>query len=211
MTGVFVQPDIALDILYSAICPGGDRLSGSPGKPVDYTSPGYEAQYGIGVKQVENLLRVNPQHILYNQDQGENHGGGANYRGTYQHRFGSGFEGIAGPVVGFQIMLGFVEIGFKAEFFLNLFVHILDLFDQGQFVNGLRVVSYRAIAVHRNGHRSHPQHTEGYQAESEDGGIAHYIAESESTEIVGHRHQGDEHHADPEGAEVAGYHTGEDV
>ncbi len=85
-------------------------------------------------------------------------------------------------------MFGFLEIRFEAELALDLFIHVFNLFDQGQFVDGLGVVGYRAIAVYGDGHRPHPQHAEGHQAEGEDGGIDHDIVQAVSAGIVGSEH-----------------------
>ena len=48
-------------------------------------------------------------------DDREDHGGGTNDRSTNQDRFGSGFEGIAGPVVFLKEMLGFFEVCINLE------------------------------------------------------------------------------------------------
>ena len=41
-------------------------------------------------------------------------------------------------------------------------------FDLAQFVNRLRVVGDRAVAIDRDGHRTHAEEAEGHQAEGED-------------------------------------------
>jgi hypothetical protein len=53
-------------------------------------------------------------------DGGEDHGGGADYRGTDEHGLGSGFEGVAGTIVFFQVLLGLLEVGFETEVLLQV-------------------------------------------------------------------------------------------
>jgi hypothetical protein len=43
-----------------------------------------------------------------------------------------------------------------------------DGLDEGQLVDGLRVVGDRAVGVDRDGHRAHAQEAEGHEAEGED-------------------------------------------
>ena len=153
----------------------------------------------------------NSQHFLNHQDQGEDHGGGANHRRPDQYRLGSRLEGVSGAVVGFQIVLCLLEIRFKAKFFLDFFFNTGDGFDQRQLVDGLGVIGNRAIAVNSNRNRAHTEESEGHQAECEDGGVDHDGAQAVSAGIVGDEHEEQEHHANPEGAEIARHQTGQDV
>ena len=108
-------------------------------------------------------------------DGGEDHGGGADDGRADQHRLGGGFEGVARAVVLFQVVLGLFELRLEAE--VSSGCPGCDSgsgLDHGELVDRLRVVGDRAVAIDRDGHRSHAEEAEGHQAEGEDGRGQHH-------------------------------------
>ena len=212
--GVGVKLDVALDIFHGAVGTGGDSLHRGASEPVDDAAAKDEPDDGIGVEEVKDGGGLNAECLLDKQDKGENHGGGAHYSGADKHGLGGSFEGVASPVVSFEVVFGLLEIGGEAELLLYLAGGLLlVVLDKGQLVHALCIVGDGPIAVHGNGHRTHAQHAEGYQAEGEDGIV---VAENEG-EVksrggqVGDNHQHHKHQSGPESAHVAGHNARKDV
>ena len=84
-------------------------------------------------------------------------------------------------------------------------------FDGGKLVDGLRVVGDRAVAIDRDGDRSHAQEAEGHQAEGEDRRGQHQGRQEHGADEVADAHEAQHGEAQPVGAEVAGHEAGEDV
>ena len=108
------------------------------------------------------------QTVGQRHDDGEDHGGGADYGRSDQHRLGGGFEGIAGAVVFLQVVLAFLEVGLKSEIFLDLAFDVRNLLDSGKLENRLSVVGDRPVGIDRDGDWAHAQEPECHQAECED-------------------------------------------
>ena len=66
------------------------------------------------------------------------------------------------------MILGILEVRAETEIFLDVFLDTLAAFDLAQFIDRLGIIRDRAIAVHRDGHRSHAEETEGNEAERKD-------------------------------------------
>ncbi len=49
LAGFLIQTYVLLDVFHRPVGPGGDRLGGGPGEPVDDAAPGDEAEDGEGV------------------------------------------------------------------------------------------------------------------------------------------------------------------
>ena len=56
-----------------------------------------------------------------------------------------------------------------------------------------------------------PRHAESHQTEGKDRRIDHEIGQSHGAGYVGDEHEHEDRHAEPEGAEVTGHQTGEDI
>src|SRR5208283_5009512 len=108
------EMDVGFDELHGAIGAGGHGLHGCAGEPIDHGAAGNQAQKEGSVQQGE-LLHIRGQAIGQGHDDGEDHGGRADYGGSNQHRFGGRLEGIAGAVVLFQQVLGAVKIHVDVE------------------------------------------------------------------------------------------------
>src|SRR5664280_2247346 len=144
-------------------------------------------------------------------DGGKDHGGGADHGGADEHRLGSGFKGIAGAIVFFQVLLGLLEVRLETEGLLNVGLDARHGFDGGEFVHALGVVGDGAVAIHRDGDRAHAEEPEGNQTEGEDGGRQHQGAGHHGAHEVADAHEKKHGHTEPVGAEVARHEAGEDV
>jgi hypothetical protein len=151
------------------------------------------------------------QAVRQHHDDREDHGGGSDDRGANQHGLGRGLEGVAGAVVLLQQLLGPVEVDLVAVLLLDLFLGALDLRDLGELEHALCVVRHGAVGIDGDRDRTHAEEAEGDQAEREHGRRHHQCPEAHPTEVVGGAHQDEEHHAHPEGAEVARGKAGQDV
>ncbi len=109
-------------------------------------------------------------------DDGENHGGGADYGGTDQHRFGRSFKGVACAIILFQHVLGAFEVNVDVVVSLQFALDIRHLLDQRQFVHRLCVVRHRSVGIDGDGHGSHAEEAEGHQTKGEHGGSKHQHA-----------------------------------
>jgi len=203
-----------LDEAYGAVGTGGDGLHAGAGKPEDDAAAEDEAEDGVGVEQIEHALGGDAQGLLYHEDEGEDHGGGAGDGGTDQHGLGCGLEGVAGAIVGLKIVLGLLKVGGEVKLVLDLLLGLLDIvLDEGELVDALGIVGDGTVAVDGDGDGAHAEHAEGDEAEgedavvgAEDGGHAKVIAGE-----VGDDHQEEEDEAGPEAAVVAGDESGEDI
>ena len=209
--GVGVELDVVLDVFDGTVGAGGDSLHGGAGEPVDDTAAEDEAEDGVGVEHVEDALGLDAEGLLDHEDEGEDHGGGADDGGADEDGLGSGLEGVACAVVGLEVVFGFLEVGFEAEFGLDFLGGFLDVvLDEGELVDGLCVVGHGAVGVDGDGDRAHAEHTEGDEAEGEDGvvGAEDFADAEEGGGEVGDDHEDEEDDAGPGGAHVAGHETG---
>ncbi|OPY10951.1 MAG: hypothetical protein A4E66_01455 [Syntrophus sp. PtaB.Bin001] len=114
-------------------------------------------------------------------------------------------------------MLGKAEIWLLTISLLHNVFHIGTGFNQGQFIDGLGVVRYRAEAVDSYGDGPHSQEAESNQTESKDGGskLKCFRHESENSRGLGDQirdqHQGKNSQSLPESGEIAGNHSGENI
>ena len=168
-----IELDVLLDELHRAIGAGGDRLRAGAGEPVDDRAAGDQAEQEWRVHQGDLDHHVLLQPVGERHDGGEDHGGGADHGGADQHRLGSGLEGVARAIVLFQVLLGLFEVRLETEVLLEVGFDAGEGLDGGEFVDGLRVVGDRAVAIHGDGDRSHAEEAEGHQAEGEDRGSQH--------------------------------------
>ena len=152
--------------------------------------------------QQGELIQIGGQSLGQRQDCGEDHAGGAHHGGADQHRLRRRLERIAGAIVLFQVLLGFIEIRNEAEFLLDVFFDAGQRFDGRKLVHRLRVVGYRAVAVHGDRHRSHAEESEGHQAEGEDCRSQHHGRGERRAHQVADAHQGQHGHAEPISAKV---------
>ena len=58
LTGILIQLDILLDILYRSVSPGSHRLNGSAGEPVDYRAPADKSDDRVGIEQSQDGFRL---------------------------------------------------------------------------------------------------------------------------------------------------------
>ena len=212
--GIGVELDIVFDVLHSAVGTGGDSLHRSTREPVYDAATEDESEDAVGVEHVENGRGFDTKGLLYHQDEAEDHRGGTHNGSTDEHGLGSGLEGVAGAVVGFQIVFCLLEVGLEAELALNLLGGLLDVvLDEAKLIDALGVVGHRTVAVDGDSHGTHAEHTEGHEAEGEDAvvGTEDRLDAEECGGEVGNDHQHEEHHAGPEAAHVAGYQAAEDV
>ena len=63
-----------------------------------------------------------------------------------------------------------------------------DLLNRGKLIDGLGVVGHRAIRIHCDRYRPHPQKAEGNQAEGEHRRRHHHPAHAERADAVSNRH-----------------------
>ena len=114
-------------------------------------------------------------------------------------------------------MLGRREIRVDAVMFFHYFLGIRPGFDHGQFINGLGIIRYGTEAVNSDGHRAHAEETEGDETEGKDRGCELEGCRHDFHDGRRHRHEiGDKHEeqngqAFPEGGEVTGDQSGENV
>ena len=135
------------------------------------------------------MSRCGRQTVGERHDGGEDHGGGAHHGGADQHRLGGRLEGVARAVVLFQVLLGLLEVRLEAEVLLDLGFDAGQRLDGGKLVDRLRVVGDRAVAIHRDGHRTHAEEAEGHQAEGEDRRRHHQAGQAQGADHVGDAHQ----------------------
>ncbi len=121
-------------------------------------------------------------------DDGEDHGGCADDGGADQHRLGRSLEGVAGAVVGFEQVLGALELHVEVVVLLQLGFDAGNVFDQRQLVDGLSIVGDRAVGIDGDGDRTHAEEAEGDQAKGEDGGSQHQVHAMDwpGAEVIAH-------------------------
>src|SRR6202007_1463129 len=108
--------DVGFDVFDGAVGSGGDGLGGCAGEPVDNGAAGYQAEEEWGVKERE-FVDVFGEAAGEGHDDGEDHGCGADYGGADQDWLSGGFEGVASAVVGFEQVLGALEVDGHVEIF----------------------------------------------------------------------------------------------
>ena len=144
-------------------------------------------------------------------DDGEDHGGSTHHGSTNQHGFGRCLEGIARAIVLFQKMLGGFEVRVNSVVALEFLFDIGNLFNQGQLVHALGVVSHRAVRIHRNGDRAHSQKPEGYKAEGKYCRSHHQGFQPHVCHQVSNRHKAGDAKAQPKAREVSSHQTRKNV
>src|SRR5260370_3603191 len=165
-----IELDVLLDEFHRAVGAGGDGLGAGAGEPVDDGAACNEAEQEGRVHQgdVDHVLIL--QTVSECHDCGENHGGGADHGGADEHRLGRGLARIGRGSGFFQVFLGLFEVRFETEGLLNVGLDDGHGFEGGKFVDGLGVVGDGAVAIHRDGDRTHAEEPEGDQTEGGDGG-----------------------------------------
>src|SRR6185437_13332964 len=123
------QLDVLFYELHRPVSSGGYRLSGGAGKPVDDGSAGDQAKHKGSVQEREHA-HVGGEAVGQRHDDGKDHGGCADHGGADEHGLGGGFEGITGPVVSFQQVLGALEVHRHLVIALDFAFHTGNLFDQ---------------------------------------------------------------------------------
>ena len=213
-----IEPDVRADELDRTVGTGRHGLCAGAREPEDGCPAGDQAEQERRMQQ-RQLVQVFRQSGSEQHDNGKNHGRRADHCGADQHGLGRCLEGVAGAVVLFEQELGGTKVEIETEVPLHFRLDPGHLFDHRQFVNRLRVVGDRPVAVYRNRHRSHPQEAEGDQPEREDRGHHRRLGvvgidhrrQVELRHDVGAGHQADDDDADPERGEVAGDDAGQDV
>ena len=76
-----------------------------------------------------SLAMTLPKSVFEQDDDAEDHRGGADDGGADEHRLGRGLEGVARAVALFEIMLGVLEVRLEAEVLLDVLLHVLAAFD----------------------------------------------------------------------------------
>src|SRR5262249_27061861 len=151
-----VQLDVGLDELDGAIRAGGHGLRGCAGEPVDDRATADQPKNERSMQQRE-VADVLGEAVGQRHDDGEDHRGSA-YNSRSDHpRLGRRFERIARAVIGFQQVLGALEVHVEVEVALNLRLDVGDLLDQRQLVDRLRVVGNGAVGVDGDGYWTHAE------------------------------------------------------
>ena len=167
LLGAF-QLDVALDELHRAIGAGGDRLRAGAGEPVDHRAAGDQAQQEWRVHQRE-LVDVRRSEPLVRATMVEKI---MVVAPTTAVPISTGLEValkvLPAPSFSSRFSLAFSKLRREAEVLLNVLRDAGERFDGGKLVDGLRVVGDRAVAIHRDGDRSHAEEAERHQAEGED-------------------------------------------
>jgi hypothetical protein len=158
---------------------GHDRLAGGAGEPVNHRAAHDEAEDDFRLHDAQRIddgfeRTRNPRghlaliHALQQHDDSEHHRGGADDRGADKHRLGRGFEGVACAVALFELILGIFEVRVESKIPLDLFLDAFSCLDLAEFIDRLRVVRDRTVAVHRDGHGAHAEEAERHEAERKD-------------------------------------------
>ena len=129
------------------------------------------------VKQRE-LVYVCGEAAGERHDDGENHRGCADDCRADEYRLGGGFEGVARAVVGFQHGLGSFEVHVDVEVSLQFRLDVGNLFDEGKFINRLRVVGDGAVGIHSDGDGAHAQETESDETECKNRSGDHQVSQA---------------------------------
>src|SRR5215469_6564122 len=144
-------------------------------------------------------------------DDRENHRGCANNRRADEHGFGRGFKRVPCAVIGFEKVLGALEVHVDVEILLQLFLDIRQLLDEGEFVDGLGIVGHGAVGNDSDGDRAHTEKAEGHQAEGKYRRGDHELSESHAADKVANGHERDHHTAEVVAREITGDEAGEDA
>src|ERR1017187_3979848 len=155
MATTFLESDTeAFSELSRLICSGGDRLHGCAREPINHRAAGNQTQQEGRVEDRE-VGKVGRQTVSERHDDREDHSSGAHDRGADQHRLGGSLEGVAGPVVLFQIFLALLEVRFESEIALDLGFDARQRLDGRKLEHGLGVIGHWAVTIHRDGDRTH--------------------------------------------------------
>ena len=151
--------------------------------------------------QQREVLDVVGQSVGQGHDDREDHGGCAHDGGADQHRLGRSLEGVAGSVIGFQQVLGALELHIDVVVLLQLSFDPGNIFDQRQLVDGLSIIGNRPIGIHGDGDRPHAQEAEGDQAKREDGRSEHQASAigCPGAEVIAQSHERDHAESQPVG------------
>src|SRR5258708_5513787 len=164
--------DVGLDELDSAVSAGGDGLRGCAGEPVNHCAAGDQAEEERGVQERE-FVHVFGEAGGERHDDGEDHGGGADYGGADEHWLRGGFESVACSIVGFEEVLGALEVHGHVEILFYFGFDVGNLLDQREFVDGWSVVGDRAVGIDGDGDWAHAEDAKGDESEGEYGGGEH--------------------------------------
>src|SRR4030042_1455922 len=151
------------------------------------------------------------EHVLTleQQDDREDHSRSTAHRSADEHRFGGRFEGVCGPVVGFEVEFTHFEIGGEPEVLLDIFLDAGDVFGLRQLEDGLSVVGDWAVRVHRNVDRAHAEESVGNQTKGKNRRIVDDFSRYKKADEIRAGQKTSNEHAHVEGAEVAGDNTGQ--
>jgi len=180
---------VGFDELDGAVSAGGNGLSGCASEPVNHRAARDQAEKEWGVQQRE-LVDVFGEAGGEGHDDGENHGGGADYSRADEDWFGRGFEGVARTVVGFEQMLGAVEVDGQVEILLDFGLYVGNLLDERKLEDGLSVVSNRTVGIDGDGDGTHAEESERDQTKSEYGWGEHGRGRGQAhgAEVIGDGH-----------------------
>ena len=118
----------------------------------------------VGQAQVQHAR------LAQQQDDREDHRRGADDGGADEHGLGGRLEGVAGRVVGLEVMLAAARSrASKPKSRLDFLLDAGDVFGLGQLEDRLGIVGHRAVAIDGDVDRAHAQEAERDQAEREDG------------------------------------------
>ncbi len=211
-----VEVDIVLDVDDGPVGTRNNGLDRGAGEPVDHATAHEETEDDLRLDEAEFRNDV-PEHLLQENDDPEDHGGGADDGRSDEDRLGGRLEGVPCAVARLEEVLGLLEVGSDTEVLLHHVLGVGTGLDHGQFIDGLGVIGNRTEAVDGNRHGTHAEEAEGHEAEREDRGrkLEGIRKDGHHRGCLGHE-IGDEHEeqnrqAFPEGGEIAGNQTGENV
>ncbi len=103
-----------------------------------------------------------------------------------------------------------------AVILLQLSFDVGNIFDQRQLIDGLSIVSNRAVGIDGDGDRTHTEEAEGHKAKGEDGWSKHHARRIilqiryAHTEVIAESHECDHAKPQPVGRKIAGHKSGKD-
>src|SRR5208283_5264862 len=211
-TGFFgaVQLDVALDEFHRAVSARGHGLRGRASEPVNHSAAGDQAEYEGSVEE-RKLVQVVGEAVGKRHDDGEDHGGCADHGRADEDWLCGGLERVAGAVVGFQEILGALEIHVDVVVLLQFRLDVGNLLDHRKLKHGWRGVGDRTVGIHGDGYRPHAEEAESHQAESENRRRTHHVGEPQVADQVADGHKADDRTAQVVAREIAGHKSGEDA
>ena len=123
------QLDVGLDEFHGTIGAGSDRLRARASKPIDDCAAGDEPEDKRRVEQ-RKFVHIGGEAVGQRHDNGKNHRGCADDGRADQNRLRGGFERVARAVVGFEHVLGALEIHVKVVVLLQFLLDAGDLLDE---------------------------------------------------------------------------------